>query len=187
MQGTTHLVLGRPGLARSWSRPWEHTWPWGFRPMKDLTSGLQGFLEIQQKPCLPWETTWNQYDWQRNAFWQGGLHHPSYQAAPLLWPESTPKTQLSCFYQAVVSEKTCISAEIGHQQKLPQNPPIGSNDTNITSNKLFIFPNIVSIWAHRVTTQRSQPELFVWADNLRNLSGIWNVVKQIELKVGQMY
>ena len=80
-----------------------------------------------------------------------------------------------------------MSAEIGHQQKLPQNPPIGSNDTNITSNKLFFPPNIVSILAHRVTTQRSRPELFVWADNLRNLSGIWNVAKLIELKVGQMY
>ena len=77
-------------------------------------------------------------------------------------------------------------SEQSGQQKLPQNPPIGSNDTNITSNKLFIFPNIVSISADQVT-QRSLPELFVRDDNQRNLSGVWNVVKQIELKVGQMY
>ena len=50
--------------------------------------------------------------------------------------------------------------EIGHR---PQNPPIGSNDTKLTSNKLFIFPNIVSISADEVA-QQSIPELFVRAD-----------------------
>ena len=51
-QGTAHVVLGRPWPARTWRRPWKHTWPWSFRPVKDL---------IQVASWVPWlaSISWN--------------------------------------------------------------------------------------------------------------------------------
>ena len=51
-QGTAYLVLGRPWPARTWRRPWKHTWPWSFRPVKDL---------IQVASWVPWlaSISWN--------------------------------------------------------------------------------------------------------------------------------
>ena len=84
-QGTTHLVLGRSGSAGAWSRPWKHSWPWSFRPIKDLASGMASMACKSSRSDAshgkPLGTN------MKCEYRQGWFHRPSYQAAPLLWPE----------------------------------------------------------------------------------------------------
>lgn len=174
-QGTTHLVLGRSGSAGAWSRPWKHSWHWSFRPIKDLASGMASMACKSSRSDAshgkPLGTN------MKCEYRQGWLHRPSYQAAPLLWPEwlisKLQKPNWAVFYQWSQRKLACV-LKFGRQPKIAQNLSNWLQWHNITSNKLFIFPNIVSISANQVT-QRSLPE-FLYAMTTKETSLVYKMM-----------
>ena len=130
-QGSTYLVLGRLGLARAWSRPRKHTWPWSFHPIKDLLGGrwvlwLARISRIPAETKHPMKTHLEpKYHWQKKADEHNWLYQSSYQAAPLLWPELQNPDWVVSIDQWCQRKAKC--AKNGHRQKVPKHPPIGSH------------------------------------------------------------